>query len=96
MQHETRLFNFLTLGRSLIGGYDGKIKIGTKKGNIIYQSENFGFNGMIGKWIDDDGRNITKLLKLRVYNYWVDEDGYLFVKVFNNPTLIDKHKKVCV
>jgi len=90
---DIRLNRFLTYGRVLIGGYHGKLKIGTTINNVIYQTENFDINGKIFDWRDSDNKNINYLLKMRVYNYWV-EDDYLFIKVFKNDKLIEKHKKV--
>ena len=86
------LFRFLTYGRTLIGGYHGKLKIGTNINNVIYETENFDIEGKPFNWIDDENRNITQLLKMRVYCYWVEND-YLFIKVFRNDKLIKKHNE---
>jgi len=86
--YEIRLVRLLTFGREVIGGYDGKLRIGTNRGDVMYQTENFDISGRIGKWHDNYDNNITVLLKMKVYNYWIDEDGYLFIKVYNNERLI--------
>jgi len=89
-EYELRLKYLLTFGRLGIGGYSGKLKVGTNKNNVIYETENcdtFWKNGIV---VDDKEFNITHLMKMKVYNYWI-ENGYLFVKVFKNDNLIKKH-----
>lgn len=89
---DMRLFGFLTYGRPLIGDYCGRIKVCTHSNNSIYESDSFCILGKIGKWHDFDNKNITQLLKMKVYNYWV-EDDYLIVKVYTNDKLINKLMK---
>lgn len=91
--YDVRLSRFLTYGRDIIGGYRGKLKIGTNIHNIIYETEDFDIFGNVFKWVDNNNKNINYLLKMRVYKYWIEND-YLFIKVFKNEKLIDKHKNV--
>ena len=89
-----RLFYFVIFGREIIGGLSGKVRIGTNSKSIIYQSEKFElWRTKSFRWLfhDSEGRNISSLMKMRVYNFWVDDDGYLFIKVFTNKKLIEKH-----
>ncbi|MDA3807964.1 MAG: hypothetical protein PF440_08655 [Thiomicrorhabdus sp.] len=89
--YEKRLYYFLTFGRALIGGYHGKLKVGTRKDNVIYETDDFDTWGNTFKQKDNEGRNIKTLLKMKVYDYWL-EDDYLFVKVFRNDKLLSKFK----
>ena len=87
---ELQLKYLLTFGRSGIGGYDGKLKVGTNKNNIIYETDDCDLFWKLGVCVDGKEMNIKYLLKMKVYNYWI-EDDYLFVKVFKNDKLIKKH-----
>ena len=95
---DDRLYYFVTFGREIIGGLSGKVRIGTNSKHVIYQSEKFElWRTKSFRWLfhDSEGRNISSLMKMRVYNFWVDEDGYLFIKVFTNKKLIEKHINEC-
>lgn len=87
-----RLSIFLTFGRPVIGGFSGKLKVGTKLSNVIYQSDNFDIWGNPFNYTDNEKRKLKHLLKMRVYNFWL-EDDYLFVKVYHNDKLIEKFNR---
>ena len=95
---DDRLYYFAIFGREVIGGLSGKVRVGTHKGSILYQTDTFEvWRTKSFRWFfrDSQKRNIASLLKMRVYNFWVDEDGYLFIKVFTNKKLIEKHINEC-
>lgn len=88
---ELQLFYLLSFGRTTIGGYTGKLKVGTNMNNVIYETNDCDLFWRFGSFVDGGEKNIKYLLKMKVYNYWI-EDDYLFVKVFKNDKLIKKHQ----
>lgn len=82
---------FLAYGRAIIGGYDGKLKIGTNSNNVIYENNNF--NGFNTEDKNTPEEMPIALRRMNVYNYWIDDDGYLFIKVFYNEKKLKKMYK---
>lgn len=84
LDHGRKVKKLLLFGRTVIGGYRGKLRIGTTSEHMIYQTETFG---------DLFGKNQPNkyLMAMRVCNYRVDKDGYLFIKVSSDDRLLDKH-----
>ena len=88
-----RLNRFLNFGRTVIGGYSGKLRVGTTHQNkdIIFEGE---FNTINDSFQCNLKSCLNKYLgRMRVYDYRVDEEGYLHIKVFTNPELIKKYNE---
>jgi len=83
-----RLSIFLNFGREVIGGFRGKIKIGTNPEDILYENDNYNILTLN----HEPRKQLRHLLKMRVYCFYTVDD-YLFIKVFYNDKLIKKFKE---
>ena len=86
-----RLGHFLSFGRDVIGGYSGKLRVGTthKKEDIIFETD--GYNTMLDNFQCGKESQLNKyLLEMKVYDFRIDEEGYLHIKVFTNEKLLKK------
>ena len=95
--YRKKLSLFLDFGRVCIGGYSGKLRIGTTHANkdLLFESVKEGYNTIDdGFQMYEENRLSKYLLKMKVYDYQIDEDGYLHIKVFRNDKLIKKFKDI--